>query len=143
MLDTNVRTADQATKLYTKMKDTADTPEKLDTFDRMVAYVYSKDTFYAIDGVHHFKNYVFGYYLLNKKPPSTSGFASLAKFCHENGIDMIAMNYKWWSTKYKSAAKTYDVAVAAHTVNSVSTAKKLLSAGISSIVTDHLTPRIK
>jgi len=143
VLDTKVRTADQATKLYTKMKDTADTPEKLDTFDRMVAYVYSKDTFYAIDGVHHFKNYVFGYYLLNKKPPSTSGFASLAKFCHENGIDMIAMNYKWWSTKYKSAAKTYDVAVAAHTVNSVSTAKKLLSAGISSIVTDHLTPRIK
>jgi glycerophosphoryl diester phosphodiesterase len=143
VLDTKVKTADAATKLYTKMKDTAVAEDQLDTFDRMAAYVYSKSTFQAIDSVYHFKNYVYGYYLLTKSAPSSSSFASVAKFCNDNGIDVIAMNHNWWSTKYKSAAKTYDVAVAVHTVNSLSTAKRLLSAGVSSIVTDYLNPRLK
>ncbi len=136
LIDSKLSTPEAATQMYSQMRSIAEEEDALGALDRTIVYVYSKSIYRAIDDVYHFDQYVYAFYFLDKKAPSTERFKAIADFCAQNGIDVIALPDEWWSAGYMSALRKADLAMEIHVVNSAARAKKLRKSGVSWICTD-------
>ena len=107
-----------------------------DVLDRFIVEVYNYDMFNAVKKIYPFKEYMMILYKAYKQAPSTSKMKSLAKYCKENGIKTIAMNYKWWKSSYAPILESYGIESALHTVNDASDAEDFFEDGVTALFTD-------
>ena len=108
-------------------------------FDRMIIQVYDPLMFRVVDGVHHFRHYIYTLYT-DGFTPTEDGFREKAAFCAENGIMGITMWDYWWREAYAPIAAETGLKVCVHTVNDPDQARSLLAEGVSAVYTDELTP---
>lgn len=110
-------------------------------FDRMMIQVYSGNMRTALHNIYPFSHYI--YTLYQDEEPfqrTTEAFRKKAAYCKERGIEGITMPDSWWNSAYASIAEEYGIKVYVHTVNSASSAQKLLDAGVSAVYSDSLVP---
>lgn len=137
--DTKFTDAEPVTAQFTAMLDEARKLGMTYLFDRMVIQIYSPEHFMIVDGLHHFPNYVYTLYQENFGK-TEDAFRRKAVFCEENGIMGIALWEDWWDPSYLPIADWRHLKVFVHTVNSPSTARRMLRGGVDGIYSDILTP---
>lgn len=137
--DTKFMDAESTTVQFRAMVEDAHKLGLSYLFDRMIVQIYSPDHFVVVDSVYHFPNYI---YTLYQESFGKTGdaFRNKAVFCEENGIMGIALWEDWWDADYYPIADWRHIKVFVHTVNSASSARRLLRSGISGIYTDVLLP---
>ncbi len=110
-------------------------------FDRIMIQVYSGNMRTALHNIYPFPHYIYTLYQDESPFQKTrEAFREKAAYCAERGIEGITMPDAWWNSDYAAIAEEYGVRVYVHTVNSASSAQKLLDAGVSAVYTDSLLP---
>ena len=132
-----------STTVKKQFKDIVSTAMRLgipEVLDRFIVEFYTKDMYRVIDGIHHFREYIFSLYKLLGKAPSKSRLQDLASFCKKKGVNTIAMYAKWWNSKYTGYVKSYGIDLALYTVNEPDEAQEYFDEGVNALFTDFLPP---
>lgn len=137
--DTKFTDAESTTVQFRAMLEDAHKLGLTYLFDRIVVQVYSPDHFVVVDGVYHFPHYIYTLYQ-ESFGKTEDAFRNKAIFCEENGIMGIALWEDWWDADYAPIADWRHIKVFVHTVNSASSARRLLGSGVSGIYSDVLIP---
>jgi len=103
--------------------------------DRFVIQVFDIENYKLIDGIHHFKHYLFTLYRHGQVRLN-----EIADFCVERGIPAIAFPKEWASNNASSIFKKRGLKVFAHTVNAPSEAAALMKLGVDGFFSDYLDP---
>lgn len=111
-----------------------------DVFGRIAVEIYTTQMLDTVEEIHHFDTYIMLFYRLFRKQPTAAQFRSIIRFAASRGIDLAAIDVKWWKPSFIKIAREYDVDIAVHTVNDAQQAEKLFSQGIKMIATDFLGP---
>ena len=111
-----------------------------EVLDRFVVEIYNQSMYKTIEAIYDFDDYIFTLYKLYKKAPTKSQLKTVAKFCADNGVEMVAMYAKWWKASYMDVLDEYDVDVGLYTTNSAQEAADYFSQGVTALFTDFLPP---
>ncbi len=103
--------------------------------DRFVIQVFDIENYKLIDGIHHFKNYLFTLYRHGQVRLN-----EVADFCVERGIPAIAFPKEWASNNAAAIFKKRGLKVYAHTVNKPAEADSLKKLGVDGFFSDYLDP---
>ncbi len=103
--------------------------------DRFVIQVFDIPSYELIDGIHHFKHYLFTLYRHGQVR-----LDEVADFCVERGIPAIAFPKEWASNGAAAIFKKRGLKVYAHTVNKSAEADSLMRLGVDGFFSDYLDP---
>ena len=137
--DTKFMDEEPVTEQFLSMLDEARRLGMSYLFDRMVVQVYSPEHFAVVDSLHHFPHYIYTLYQ-ESFGRSEDAFRRKAVFCEEHGIMGITLWEDWWDADYQPIADWRNIKVFLHTVNSASSARRLLRGGVTGVYSDTLTP---
>ena len=111
-----------------------------EVLDQFIVEIYNQSMYRTIESIHHFNDYVFTLYKLYKKAPSKDQLKTVARFCAENDVFMIAMYARWWKPAYMDVLDAYDIDAGLYTTNSASEALTFFDQGVTALFTDFLPP---
>ena len=137
--DTKFMDAEPVTVQFHAMLEEAHKLGMTYLFDRMVIQIYSPEHFRVVDGLYHFPHYIYTLYQ-EEFGQTEEAFRRKAVFCEENGIMGVALWDEWWDPDYFPIADWRHIKVFVHTVNSPSTAQRLLRGGVTGVYSDTLLP---
>ena len=93
-----------------------------------------------VSQIYPFRQYAYMLYKTFENAPTVSQFRDAARFCSENGIDVIGLWDYWWKKDFVPIVQEYGLQVNLHTVDSAEKAQKYLDEGVSFITTNFLSP---
>lgn len=103
--------------------------------DRFIIQVFDIGNYKLIDGIHHFKHYLFTLYRHGQVRLN-----EVADFCVERGIPAVAFPKEWAANNAAALFKKRGLKVYAHTVNTSAEADSLKKLGVDGFFSDYLDP---
>lgn len=135
--DTKGKEHDEVISDFGLLVDTARQTDSLDCLSRFIVQIYNDEMYDAVLSVYPFTNWIYTVY-----QRGTDNFEQLCRFCQENGIPIITINYKKYKEEFQKLADEYGLLIYLHTVNDSDAALSFYEMGVDGFYTDEITPAL-
>lgn len=106
--------------------------------DRLIVQVYSEQMHKIVSSMYDFKSYIFTMYKLFDIEDKEGVLQSVCRYCVNNGIKIITIDYKKYNDLMKQITRKYGRTVYLHTVDDIELAQKFLDEGVYGIYTNSI-----
>ena len=106
--------------------------------DSIIVQVYNEAMYDMAKEIYPFEQWIFTMY--QRWGGEVDTFDDLARFCANEGIDVITMSYSFHAPEIVEIAEIYDIKIYLHTVNDVEEAQQYMDEGVLGVYTDAIKP---
>lgn len=106
----------------------------VELFDKFLIQVDNKEMFEGVNSVYNFKHYQ---YLINTKT-ELKDIDNILKFCNDNGITSISINYKYLDQDLVNKIKKANLRILCYTIEDKELAQKMLDMGVDAVYSNFL-----
>ncbi|MCM1087473.1 MAG: hypothetical protein NC419_04905 [Muribaculaceae bacterium] len=139
--DTKSNDRQVITKQFAMIVDMAKELGVEEILDRFIIQIYFEGMYGRVKEAYDFPDIIFTMYI-SGWDRTAKGFFRYSKFCREQQIHYVTMDYSLATPEILEIARAYDITVFAHTVNDLEEAETLIENGVKGVYTDTLTPEM-
>ncbi len=114
--DTKYSQGENYLKIINAIYETANELDCIQALDRVIVQIYNQEMLENVKSIYDFDNYIFTLYQLSYGGDEEE-FEEYARFCYENGVDVITFFEYLYTDELKEIAEKYGLQVYVHTVN--------------------------
>ena len=106
--------------------------------DRLIVQVYSEQMHEIVSSMYDFKSYIFTMYKLFHDEDKEGNLKSACRYCVNNGIEIITIDYTKYNDNMKKITKQYNRTVYLHTLDDADLANEYIKEGVYGIYTNSI-----